>query len=70
MDIKNLINQLSLSSNPMMSIMGMLTPQQQNIANSFLQGNDEQKAQQIADYCNKNGINKQQLQGLINQMKK
>lgn len=51
----------------MQSVMAILNPQQKNQANNFLNCTDEQKAQQIADYCNKNGISKQQLQDLFNQ---
>lgn len=54
----------------MQSIMGILNPQQRNLANKFLAKSSEQQAQEIANYCNQNGISKQQLQGLIKQFKR
>ena len=67
--MNNLISQLMKSKNPTQSIMGMLNPQQRNLANNFMQQNEQQKAQYIADYCNQNGITRQQLADLINQFK-
>ena len=49
----------------MQAIMGTLNPQQKEIANNFLQQNEQQQAQFIADYCNKNGITKEQLANLL-----
>jgi len=51
-------------------IMSILNPQQKQKANNFLSTNKEQQAQQIADYCNQNGITKEQLQGLVNTFNK
>ena len=64
MNVQNIISQLSMSSNPMQMIMGMLPNQNQkttfsNLANSK---SDEERAQIIADLCNKNGITKSQLE--------
>lgn len=49
--------------------MSMLNPQQKQMANSFMGKTSEEKAQCIADYCNKNNISKEQLQGLIEQFR-
>ena len=51
-------------------MMGMLTPQQKQMANNMQGQSKEQQAQQIADYCNKNGISKEQLAGIIKMIKK
>lgn len=63
MNIQNLLNQLQMSNNPMAMIMGMLPNQREKtifsgIANSKT---DEERAQAIADICNRNGITKEQL---------
>ena len=49
--------------------MGLLNPQQKKLANNFINQNHEKQAEQIADYCNKNNINKEQLEQLINCLK-
>ena len=64
MNVQNLLNQLSMSNNPLQMIMGMLPNQNQktifsNLANSKT---DEERAQKIADLCNQNGITKEQLE--------
>jgi len=50
--------------------MGLLNPQQKQLVNQMQSQPSEKQAQMIADYCNKNGISKQQLQGLMNMIKK
>lgn len=53
----------------MQMIMTQLNPQQKDLANNFLNSNENEKAQYIADFCNKNNISKEQLEGLINNLK-
>ena len=48
----------------------MLTPQQKQTANLFQNKSKEEQAKTIADMCNKNGINKEQLAQIINAIKK
>ena len=48
----------------------MLNPNQKQALNLFQNKNDNEKAQAIADYCNKNNISKEQLQNIINNFKK
>ena len=40
------------------------------MVNMFQNKPDNEKAQAIADYCNKNNISKEQLQNIINNFKK
>jgi hypothetical protein len=51
-------------------MMGMLNPSQKQVLNVFQNKPDNEKAQAIADYCNKNNISKEQLQNIINNFKK
>ena len=48
----------------------MLNPQQKQMISQFQNQPNEEKARQIADYCNKNGISKQQLQQILSMTKK
>lgn len=50
--------------------MSMLNPNQKQIANQFQNKTKEQQAQEIADFCNQNGISKEQLQNLMNILNK
>lgn len=67
MNIKNLMSQLSMSSNPMAMVLGMLP--NQNLKESFSSlmnsSSDEERAQKIADWCNQKGITKEQLQQML-----
>lgn len=46
--------------------MSIANPQQKELLNNMKNGkNKEEKAQKIADYCNENGITKEQLGNLI-----
>lgn len=69
MDLRNFIGQLKASSNPMSMVLGMLPNQNLRASFSSLMNsnNDEERAQKIADWCNQNGITKQQLQQMVNQ---
>lgn len=51
-------------------LMGMLNPNQKQLVNNFKGKTGEQQAQQIADYCNRNGISKEQLASIIGMMHK
>ena len=66
MDMKNLISQMSNASNPLSMIMSMLNPNQQQLLNSFKGKSKQEQAEHIAKVCNEKGINKEQLQTIIN----
>ena len=51
-------------------LLSMLNPNQKQALNLFQSKPDNEKAQQIADYCNKNNITKEQLQNIINSFRK
>ena len=70
MNIQNLMSQLSNSSNPMSLMMSMLNPSQKQQASEFQNKSKEQQCQEIADYCNKNNISKEQLADIVNMFKK
>lgn len=70
MNMTNLMSQLGASSNPMSLMMSMLNPNQKQLANQFQNKSKEQQCQEIADYCNKNGITKEQLQTIISNFKR
>lgn len=64
MNLADLAGQLSASSNPLGMVMSMLPNQNlkdvfSGLANS---NSDMERAQKIADICNRNGITKAQLQ--------
>ena len=48
----------------------MLNPQQRQAISQFQNQSSQEQAQRIADYCNRNGISKDQLAGIIGMMKK
>lgn len=68
MNMQNLLGQLSMSSNPMTMVLGMLP--NQNLKQSFTSlmnsSSDEERAQKLADWCNEKGITKDQLQKMLN----
>lgn len=68
MNLQNLLGQLSMSSNPMSMVLGMLP--NQNLKQSFTSlmnsSSDEERAQKLADWCNEKGITKDQLQKMLN----
>ena len=66
MNIQNLVNQLSMSSNPMALLMSMLNPTQKQMASQFQNKDKQQQAEEIAKLCNEKGITKEQLQNIIN----
>ena len=51
-------------------LMSMLNPNQKQIVNQFQNKNNTEQAQAIADYCNKNGIDKAKLQEIMAMLKK
>lgn len=65
MNMQNLMSQMMNSSNPMQMMMGMLNPSQKQSVNSFRGLDRNSQAQAIADYCNKNGISKEQLTNIL-----
>ena len=69
MNIQNLMAQMMNSSNPMQMMMGMLNPSQKQSVNSFKGLDKGHQAQAIADYCNKNGISKEQLTNILRMTK-
>ena len=70
MNIQNLLGQMMNSNNPMQMMMGLLNPQQKQAVNQFQNQPNEEQAKRIAEYCNKNGISKDQLAGIIGMMRK
>ena len=70
MNIQNLLSQLNNSTNPMQMLMGLLNPSQKQQVNQFQGKSGTDQAQAIADYCNKNGISKEQLQNIIGMISK
>ena len=68
MNLQNLLGQLSMSSNPMSMVLGMLP--NQNLKQSFTSlmnsSSDEERAQKLAEWCNEKGITKDQLQKMLN----
>ena len=51
-------------------LMGLLNPSQKQQVNQFQGKSGTDQAQAIADYCNKNGISKEQLQNIIGMISK
>ena len=70
MNMQNLLGQMMNSKNPMSMMMGMLNPQQKQMLNQFQNQPSEKQAEAIANYCNKNGITKEQLQNIMRMTKK
>ena len=50
--------------------MSMLNPNQKQIVNQFQSETTEQQAQEIANFCNQNGITKEQLGNFMNILNK
>lgn len=71
MDIMSLLNQVNSSSNPLNMVMSMLSGNQKQLFNKIANTEtDEQKAQILADLCNKNNISKEQLEQAFKSWKK
>ena len=71
MDIISLLNQVNSSSNPLNMVMSMLPGNQKQLFNKIANTEtDEQKAQILADLCNKNNISKEQLEQAFKSWKK
>ena len=51
-------------------MMSMLNPNQKQTASQFQNKSKEEQCQQIADYCNQNGISKEKLQEIIRMIRK
>jgi hypothetical protein len=49
----------------MQMLMGLLTPEQKQSVNFFQTQPREEQAKRIAEYCNKNGITKEQLKTIL-----
>ena len=50
--------------------MGMLNPSQKQMASQLQGKSNEEQAQMIADYCNKNNISKDQLKEIMGMFNK
>ena len=70
MDIKNLMSQLGSATNPMAMMMGMLSPNQRQIASQFRNKTSQEQAEMIANKCNELGISKEQLEEMMKMFKK
>ena len=68
MNLQNLLSQLSMSSNPMSMVLGMLPNQglKKSFTSLMNSNSDEERAQKLADWCNEKGITKDQLQKMLN----
>lgn len=51
-------------------VMGLLNPQQKQAVNQFKNLPDDKQAEEIASFCNQNGISKQQLAELLGMLRK
>ena len=69
MDIQSLLGQLSMSQNPMAMVLNMLPNQNMKsmFSNIMSSSSDQERAQKIADLCNRNGITKEQLEAALKQ---
>ena len=66
LNFQQMMGQLNRSTDPKQMIMNMLSPEQNSMINNFMQGGmTEQKAQEIANACNRAGITKEQFTKLI-----
>lgn len=65
MNVQNLMSQMMNSSNPMAMMMGLLNPSQKQSVNNFRGLGRNGQAQAIANYCNQNGITKEQLSNIL-----
>ena len=70
MNIQNLMNQLGSATNPMALLMSMLNPNQKQLTDQFKNKSKEEQCQQIAEYCNQNGISKEKLEEIIKMLNK
>lgn len=70
MNLQNLMSQLGNATNPMALMMSMLNPNQKQIANQFQNKSAQEQAEEVARICNEKGITKEQLQNIINTLKK
>ena len=50
--------------------MGLLNPNQKQIATNFQNKTKEQQAEEIARICNEKGVTKEQLQSIYNSFKR
>ena len=60
----NLIQQLMKSGNPAQAIMNMMTPQQKQVAQQFL--NNPNREQALQELMKQNNVSQQQVQELTN----
>lgn len=58
---QNVMNQLSQARNKEAFMMSMIPPEQLQTFKQFQNLDRQQQAQTIADYCNRNGITKEEL---------
>lgn len=63
----NLLQQLLKSGNPMQAVMNMMTPQQKQMAQAFL--NNPNREQALQDLMKQNNVSQQQVDSLKNMMK-
>ena len=64
------MSQLGNATNPIQMMMSMLNPSQKQIMNNFQTKSEQEQAEEIANYCNQNGITKEQLQNIVNMFNK
>ena len=64
-NLMRLLQQFKQAPNKESFIMSMANPQQKQLINSMKGTSKEEQAQKIADYCNANNINKEQLETML-----
>ena len=69
MNLQNLMAQLGSETNPMALMMSMLNPNQKQVASQFQNKSAQEQAEEIARLCNEKGIDREQLQNIMNMFK-
>ena len=70
MNMQNILVQLMKSSNPIQMLMNTLNPNQTQAVNNFKSMTSNEQAEKIAQLANEKGLSKEDLQKIINMMRK
>lgn len=70
LNFQNLMSQIMSSTNPMQMAMGILNPQQKQMVSQLQNQPSDKQAEAIANYCNQNGISKDQLAQIISMLRR
>ena len=63
-NIMNILSQFKIAPDKKTFVMSMLNPQQKKLVNSLQGKNKDEQNQMLANYCNQNGISKEQLENI------